>query len=85
MGEGSFGTVFLVKHENGQKYALKCFKKKKLIIQKQIKYIVAELNILKQINHPFIVNLHFTFQTPSNVYLGLDYCSGGDLSSHLMR
>ena len=75
----------MAKHKNGQKYALKCFKKKKLVVNKQIKFIVAELNILKIIDHPFIVTLHFTFQTPTNVYLGLDYCSGGDLSSHLVR
>ena len=85
LGEGSFGTVYLGKHKNGKKYALKCFKKKKLVINKQIKFIIAELNILKQIDHPYIINLNFTFQTPSNVYLGLDFCPGGDLSSHLMR
>ena len=89
LGEGSFGRVFLASYqrdpENEVEYALKCFKKKKLVINKQIKYIVAELNILKQLSHPFIVNLHFTFQTPNYVYLGLDYCPGKDLSFHLMQ
>ena len=88
LGEGSFGRVFLaVYNRNPEKpveYALKCFKKKKLVINKQIKYIVAELSILKQLEHPFIVNLYFTFQTPNYVYLGLDYCPGKDLSHHLM-
>ena len=44
-----------------------------------------EANILKQANHPFIVNLHFAFQTPHYLYLALDYCSGRDLSFHLAR
>jgi serine/threonine protein kinase len=77
LGEGSFGTVFLARHhKNGRKYALKCFNKKQLILRKQIKYTLAEISILKQLHHPFIVNLHFAFQTPSNAYLGLDYCPG---------
>ena len=91
MGEGAFGTVFLARDSrntvktNKMMYALKCFKKKKLIIQKQIKYTIAELSILKQLCHPFIVNLHFTFQTPNYVYLGLDYCAGLDLAHHLIE
>lgn len=71
--------------EKKKQYALKCFKKKKLVVNKQIKYTIAELNILKQLSHPFIVNLHFTFQTPNYVYLGLDYCPNKDLSHHLMN
>lgn len=41
------------------------------------------MNILKQIKHPFIITLHFTFQTPSYIYLGLEYCQGKDLAKHL--
>lgn len=88
LGEGSFGRVFLAvdlrNPEQQTEYALKCFKKKQLVINKQIKYTIAELSILKQLDHPFIVNLHFTFQTPNYVYLGLDYCPGKDMSHHLM-
>lgn len=89
LGEGAFGTVYLAvdarNPERKRHYALKSFKKKKLVINKQIKYIVCELNILKQLSHPYIVNLHFTFQTPNYVYLGLDYCPNRDLSHHLMN
>lgn len=38
---------------------------------------------MSYVNNPFIVSLHFAFQTPSKLCLILDYCSGGDLSKHL--
>jgi serine/threonine protein kinase len=41
--------------------------------------------VLKQANHPFIINLHYAFQTPNYLYLALDYCPGKDLSFHLAR
>ena len=86
LGEGSFGQVFLAScTKNSEMYALKVFKKKKLVMNKQIKFAISEINILKQINHPFVISLHFTFQTPNYIYLGLDYCSGKDLSHHLIE
>ena len=33
--------------------------------------------------HPFIVSLHWAFQTKSKLYFVLDYCSGGELFFHL--
>ena len=86
LGSGAFGKVFLVNYiPTGKQYALKALKKKNLIMQKQLKYAIIEANILKQASHPFIINLHFAFQTPHYLYLALDYCSGKDLSFHLAR
>ena len=44
---------------------------------------MSEKNILSRINHPFIVNMHFSFQDSDNLYLIMDYLSGGDLRYHL--
>jgi serine/threonine protein kinase len=62
---------------------LKTFSKKKIILSKQTKFVISEVNILKQIRHPFIITLHFTFQTPSYIYLGLEYCQGKDMAKHI--
>ena len=86
LGSGAFGKVFLARHlQTGKEYALKALKKKTLIMQKQIKYAVTEARVLKLANHPYIINLHYAFQTPNYLYLALDYCPGKDLSFHLAR
>lgn len=42
LGEGSFGQVFLaVCTRNNLSYALKVFKKKKLVLNKQIKFAIS--------------------------------------------
>lgn len=49
-------------------------------MKKHLKYAVSETNILKKVNNPFIINLYFAFQTPTNIYMVLDHCNNGDLS-----
>jgi serine/threonine protein kinase len=78
--------VFLARHiRSGINYALKALKKKTLILKKQLKYAITEAKVLKLANHPFIINLHYAFQTPNFLYLALDFCPGKDLSFHLAR
>lgn len=64
---------------------MKVLKKDKIIGQNLIRYAMTERNVLSYIRHPFIVSLNFAFQTPEKLFLILDYCSGGDLGSHLSR
>lgn len=46
---------------------------------------IAEREILEKINNPFIVKLHFAFQTPSKLYFVMDFLNGGELFYHLKR
>ena len=57
--------------------------KAKIISKRSEDNIMSEKNILSRINHPFIVNMHFSFQDCDNLYLIMDYLSGGDLRYHL--
>ena len=86
LGSGTFGKVFKVKlKSNGNIYAMKVINKKYLIRNQQLRYAVTECNVLKQINHPYIITLHYAFQTPDHLYMILDYCPGGDLSFHIVK
>jgi len=57
--------------------------KAKIISKRSEDNIISEKNMLTKINHPFIVNMHFSFQDCDNLYLVMDYLSGGDLRYHL--
>mmetsp|Transcript_27262 Transcript_27262/g.49323 ORF Transcript_27262/g.49323 Transcript_27262/m.49323 type:complete len:622 (+) Transcript_27262:3-1868(+) len=86
LGRGSFGEVFQVAHKTtGQVFAMKVLRKSKIISRNLIRYALTERNLLSYIRHPFIVRLHFAFQTPSCLVLVLHYCSGGSLSAVLHR
>jgi serum/glucocorticoid-regulated kinase 2 len=61
-------------------FAMKVLKKAFLVKNNHLKYAVGEANIMKQTDHPFVLRMHYSFQTPDNLYMVLDYCPGGDLS-----
>ena len=84
LGEGSFGKVFKVRlKKTNEIFAMKVLNKSYLLKKKLLRYAITECNILKESNCPFILKLHYSFQTPDNLYMILDYCSLGDLSYQL--
>lgn len=92
LGKGGFGKVFQVvkvgKNDNksDQIFAMKVINKTSIIKKpKEIIHVKAERNILEEVNHPFIVNLYYAFQTQTKLYLILEYLCGGELFTHLER
>lgn len=67
-----------------QLYALKAIKKSWVIQQKEINHTRAERDILTRLrDQPFLIKLHYAFQTTSQLYLVLDYYSGGDIATQM--
>ena len=64
-------------------YALKAIKKRILQHTNQMKYALSEWKIMYKLSHPFIVKLHYSFETSKHLYLVMDYWAGRDLSVHL--
>lgn len=86
LGSGSFGKVYkALKIDTRQIYAVKCLNKHFLIKNKQLQYAISECKIMKSLSHPFILKIHYAFQTPKNLYMVLDYCPNGDLLAHLQE
>ncbi|XP_055337252.1 serine/threonine-protein kinase Sgk1-like [Paramacrobiotus metropolitanus] len=87
IGKGSFGKVLLARHRAEDKlYAVKVLQKQQIRKNNEVRHIMSERNILlKNVQHPFLVGLHFSFQTPDKLYFVLDYVNGGELFHHLQR
>uniref|UniRef100_A0A8D0D3Z1 non-specific serine/threonine protein kinase n=1 Tax=Sander lucioperca TaxID=283035 RepID=A0A8D0D3Z1_SANLU len=88
LGQGSYGKVFLVRKirgvDRGQLYAMKVLKKATLKVRDRVRSKM-ERDILAEVNHPFIVKLHYAFQTEGKLYLILDFLRGGDLFTRLSK
>lgn len=84
IGAGSFGTVFKVaKKDDGQIFAMKKLSKKLLTKKKMLKYAISECKIMKNLHHPFVLELFYCFENSNYIFLILEYCPGGDLESML--
>ncbi|XP_071731639.1 serine/threonine-protein kinase AtPK1/AtPK6-like [Rutidosis leptorrhynchoides] len=98
IGKGSFGKVFQVRRKgrnviNGDGegvigdgiYAMKVMRKDTIIKNNHVDYMKAERDILTKVIHPFVVQLRYSFQTKTKLYLILDFINGGHLFFHLYR
>ncbi|KAL7541524.1 hypothetical protein ACHAXR_013198 [Thalassiosira sp. AJA248-18] len=84
LGRGGFGLVTACKKgTSGKLYAMKVMNKKRIKIKKAEQLTLNEQKCLADINSPFVVNLKYSFQSSTDVFLILDLMTGGDLSYHL--
>eukprot|EP01130_Rhizamoeba_saxonica_P010768 TRINITY_DN443_c1_g2_i1.p1 TRINITY_DN443_c1_g2~~TRINITY_DN443_c1_g2_i1.p1 ORF type:complete len:437 (-),score=111.10 TRINITY_DN443_c1_g2_i1:1496-2806(-) len=86
VGKGAFGKVYLVKKKDtGAVYAMKVLKKRDITERGEIEHTLAERSVLTKVDHPFLASLHYSFQTPQNLYFIMDFINGGELFWHLSR
>jgi len=86
VGKGSFGKVIQVRKKNtGEIFAMKVLSKKHIVEHNEVAHTKSEKNILMKLQHPFLVNLNYSFQTEDKLYFILDYVNGGELFYHLQR
>ncbi|XP_078445029.1 serine/threonine-protein kinase AtPK2/AtPK19-like [Wolffia australiana] len=86
VGQGAFGKVFQVRKKGTSEiYAMKVMRKDKIMEKNHVEYMKAERDILTKVDHPFIVQLRYSFQTKYRLYLVLDFINGGHLFFQLYR
>lgn len=85
ISRGAFGKVFLgyKKSNSEQVYAIKVMKKNEMIHKNMASQVVIERNALALTRSPYCVQLFYSLQTVSSVYLVMEYMVGGDLKSLL--
>ncbi|CAD8133930.1 unnamed protein product [Paramecium pentaurelia] len=82
IGKGSYGIVYLGKHETTQKLvAIKVIDRRSVDFDIQSQ----EIAIMKQLNHPNIVQLIDFVISVNNLYIITEYCNGTDLKTYLQE
>ncbi|NWY70182.1 ST32A kinase, partial [Erithacus rubecula] len=86
IGKGSFGKVCLVQKTDTKKmYAMKYMNKQKCVERNEVRNVFKELQIMQGLEHPFLVNLWYSFQDEEDMFMVVDLLLGGDLRYHLQR
>lgn len=86
IGRGDVGKVYLVKEKSSnQLYAMKVLSKKEMVKRNKIRRVIAEQQILKMSNHPFIVTLYHCFQSEKSLFFVMEYCVGGEFFRTLQQ
>lgn len=82
--KGTFGSVFLAYLPSKDKhFAIKCMSKEDMIENDLVESAKLEKLIMLNVEHPFIVNMHYVFQKNYRIYFVMDYISGGELFHHI--
>lgn len=85
LGKGGFATVFMVrKRATGKLYAMKTVKKASVKQnESRFQQVLRERNILARLKSPYLVQLHYAFETKNHYCLVIDLCTGGELFYYL--
>ncbi|EDO39163.1 predicted protein, partial [Nematostella vectensis] len=91
LGTGAYGKVFLARkrggHHDGRLFAMKVLKKATIVQKaKTAEHTRTERQVLEAVRRcPFLVTLHWAFQTEAKLHLIMDYVNGGELFTHLYQ
>jgi len=86
IGRGSFGKVFKVqKKDTNEVFAMKVLNKADVAERNEVTHARAENSILRKLNCPFLVHMHYAFQTSDKLFFVMDYVNGGELFFHLQK
>ncbi|XP_055895648.1 serine/threonine-protein kinase 32A-like isoform X2 [Biomphalaria glabrata] len=86
IGKGSFGKVCIVQKKDSKlMFAMKYMNKAACIQQDAINNVIKEVEILRKVDHVFIVNLWYCFQDEEDMFMVVDLLLGGDLRYHMQE
>ncbi|XP_021925102.1 serine/threonine-protein kinase 32B-like isoform X2 [Zootermopsis nevadensis] len=86
IGKGSFGKVCIVQKKDCKRmFAMKYMNKSQCAEREALKNVLREVEILTTLEHPFLVNLWFSFQDEEDLFMVSDLLLGGDLRYHVQQ
>ena len=85
LGQGTFGIVMLGTHQiTGEKVAVKILEKERILQEADKTRIEREIKILKNMHHNNIVHLYDIKETPSSLYIIMEYICGKELFDYII-
>ncbi|KAI0301420.1 other/ULK/ULK protein kinase [Russula brevipes] len=85
LGKGSFATVYKgYNEESRHEVAIKTVSRSNLS-SKLVENLQSEIDILKSLSHRHITKLIDIIRAERNIYLIMEYCSGGDLTNYIKK
>lgn len=86
LGQGAFGKVYKVCHKKSRLiYAIKEMNKSQLKFNNMVEQVVNEVKIMYGLNHDNIIKLYNHFEDDKNIYLVIEFASGGQLYQNLFK
>ncbi|KAK3848633.1 MAG: kinase-like domain-containing protein [Linnemannia gamsii] len=87
LGKGSSGCVKLARHRRtNEQVAIKIISKASLANRAAVnRGIEREIAIMKLINHPHVIRLYDVYETDKELFLIMEYVSGGELFEYLVN
>ena len=85
LGIGAFGKVKRAHHTIARKdVAIKILSRSKVIALSMGEKTKREINILRRCNHPHIIRLYEVVDTPTDIFVVMEYVSGGELFDYIV-
>ena len=85
LGQGTFGIVVLATHQiTGENVAVKILEKERILQEADKTRIEREIKILKNMRHNNIVHLYDIKETPSSLYIIMEYVNGKELFDYII-
>lgn len=86
LGVGSFGKVKTASHQlTGHKVAVKILNRQKIKNLDVVGKIRREIQTLKLFRHPHIIKLYQVISTPTDIFMVMEYVSGGELFDYIVK
>lgn len=85
LGHGSFGKVKQAKHIlTGVQVAIKIINRSKIRSAEMSDKVRREIQILMMLKHPHIIRLYEVIETPTEIFLVMEFVSGGELFDYIV-
>ncbi|GFY82963.1 SNF1 kinase homolog 10 [Actinidia rufa] len=86
LGIGSFGKVKIAEHTlTGHKVAIKILNRRKIKNMDMEEKVRREIKILRLFMHPHIIRLYEVIETPTDIYVVMEYVKSGELFDYIVE